>query len=100
MGEYADMEIERQMQSFADKAMAESDRIFEVKKARKLVQALGLDLVQKTAHHYHVTRARPHGKPEVIAQWWPTRGQTMLNQTKGPRCKGAADLAAWLKTAL
>ena len=27
MGEYADMEIERQMQSFADKAMAESDAV-------------------------------------------------------------------------
>lgn len=95
MGEYADMEIERQQQAFADKARADHDK--EVRRAREATAArlalrkMGLKLVQKTAFHFHITKA---GK--VIAQWWPTRGQTMLGQVKGPRCSTASALVKWL----
>lgn len=96
MGEYADMEIERQQQAFADREIAKHEveirRVKEVRAAQTALQKFGLHLVQKTAFHFHITKA---GK--VIAQWWPTRGQTMLGQEKGPTCKTAAELETWLR---
>lgn len=31
---------------------------------------------------------------KVIAQWWPSRGSTMVGQRKGPRCATASDFVA------
>lgn len=93
MGEYADLETERQQRAFADECQrdheAEQQRIAEIKRSRSGLQAIGMSLVQKTVHHFHVVY-----RGRVVAQWWPARGKTMIGTEKGPRCQGAKELVA------
>lgn len=84
MGEYADIEIERQIRETGDRMVREAeaeDRQREIQRARTSLQAIGMKLIQKTVWHYQVLH-----RGRVVAQWWPVRGKTMIGQAKGPRC--------------
>ena len=35
---------------------------------------------------------------KVFADWWPSKGTTMADGVRGPKCKHAADVVAWLKS--
>lgn len=44
----------------------------------------------------HHVQLRQDGK--VFADWWPSKGTTMRDGKRGPKCKDSAALMAWLKT--
>jgi hypothetical protein len=43
----------------------------------------------------HQIQVMQDGK--VFADWWPSKGTTMADGVRGPRCKNAAQVVAWLK---
>jgi hypothetical protein len=36
---------------------------------------------------------------KVLADWWPSKGTTMMDGKRGPRCRIGESVVAWLKTA-
>ena len=55
---------------------------------------MGLDVRNPSPHHVQLMQ---DGK--VFADWWPSKGTTMMDGQRGPRCRTGEDLIAWLKTA-
>jgi hypothetical protein len=117
MGDWADREMEQEMQHTArahgvgldddddgqvgywraQREDRQDERRAQLNKAKcamaettAQVAALGLQLVRKSEYHYHVLRGR-----EVVAQWWPSSGKTMDGRARGQMCRKA--LVAWLR---
>jgi len=44
----------------------------------------------------HQIQVMQDGK--VFADWWPSKGTTMADGVRGPKCKTAAEVVAWMKT--
>jgi hypothetical protein len=55
---------------------------------------MGLEVRNPSPHHVQVMQ---DGK--VLAEWWPSKGTTMMDGKRGPRCRTGEDLIAWLKMA-
>jgi nitrous oxide reductase accessory protein NosL len=36
---------------------------------------------------------------KVLAEWWPSKGTTMMDGKRGPMCTTGEDVVAWLKNA-
>lgn len=102
MGEYADLEIEREQDVEGRRLMHEHEKQSRADRLAAAVAALeetaqalaGLDFViaRVSEFHFHIKRGR-----KVAAQWWPSTGSTMLGNSKGPRCNTGPQLVRWLK---
>lgn len=97
MGEYAEMEMERQMREFAEEQMGKDHALARTAFADKDLQAfardMGLRLSAPSPHHLQI---RQDGK--VFAEWWPSKGTTRMDGRNGPRCRDVAALIRWLKS--
>ncbi len=54
---------------------------------------MDLQILRPSAHH---VQFRMDGK--VLADWWPSKGTTMINGQRGPLCETGEEVLAWLKT--
>ena len=126
MGTYADLEIEREQREYGQRMMAESLREHDLHQARPprnvraIVRGGPTDalLPSLTAIVWHdgtlvafaesractVRTPSPHhvqlmNDGSVVAEWWPSKGTTVMNQKRGPVCRTAAEFVAWVKEA-
>jgi hypothetical protein len=126
MGTYADELIEREIREGGERIMREELRKADLHRASGMAggpadpNATGRTLVRThealdlralinfcqepddplTVHMpspHHVQVRTADGK--VFAEWWPSKGTTMMDQQRGPRCRTAEDVVAWLRQA-
>lgn len=99
MGEYAEMEIERQMREMAglpdddDRDPAPARTAFADLDLQAFARDMGLRLSAPSPHHLQI---RQDGK--VFAEWWPSKGTTRMDGANGPKCRSVAALIRWLKS--
>lgn len=65
----------------------------ELDDLQELLRPLKLFARYPSVHHTQVMQA---GRP--IVDWWPSTGKTMSRGQKGPICKSARELVAWVRT--
>lgn len=106
MGQHADDYMRQQMREHAAEKMRESnDERFLRGHADALLSHLpsidpsvvvgempSLTVRTPSAHQIQVMQ---DGK--VFADWWPGKGTTMADGKRGPKCKNAAQVVAWLR---
>lgn len=75
------------------------ERDAALERARELPAQVG-DIIFRWLDAYHV-RAERRGRGTIIAQWWPSRGKTMVGHQLarggcrlGPRCSTPAEFVA------
>lgn len=110
MGTYADIEVEREIAATGKWMMEETiraDRRHAAKRREPQVDLSALSafaaepddpLTVTTPSQHHVQVRTADGK--VFAEWWPgKKGTTMMDGRRGPVCRTAADVVAWLREA-
>ncbi len=107
MGKHADEYMRQQMREQADQRMRESTDAGRCTEGhadalRSLLPSIDPSIVAgekpsltvrvPSAHQVQVMQ---DGK--VFADWWPGKGTTMADGVRGPKCKNAAQIVAWLR---
>lgn len=60
---------------------------------RSEVMRMGLEIREPSPYSVQAMRGN-----KVFAEWWPSKGTTMHQQKRGPRCIDSAALVRWIST--